>query len=77
MRIVKQELILIQVPNPDQSNPDIPYVNGVTYFIYYGEGAQRIAEATVGQSIREGVTYSPRNLSRKTHIVPPITQQLK
>lgn len=70
-------LIDVMIPNPDFNNAAKPYVKRGSYFIYYGEGAQRIAEATVGQSIREGVTYSPRNLSRKTHIVPPITQQLK
>ena len=62
-------MILIQVPNPDQSNPDIPYVNGVTDFIYYGEGAKEVAEALFGPSLLEVVTYTKENLSRK-QIVP-------
>ena len=70
-------LIDVMIPNPDFNNAAKPYVKRGSYFIYFGEGAKEVAEAVVGQSIREGVTYSPRNLSRKTHIVPPITQQLK
>jgi manganese-dependent inorganic pyrophosphatase len=47
-----------------------------TYFIYYGEGTQAVAEAIFGPSLREGVTYSKEELSRK-QIVPRITEILQ
>lgn len=70
-------LIDVMIPNPDFNDTEKPYVKRGSYFIYYGEGAQRIAESVIGQSIREGVTFSPRNLSRKTDIVPQITKLLE
>lgn len=63
----------VQVPNPDQSDPDTPYVDDGLYFIYYGEGAQAVAEAIFGPSVREGVIYSKEHLSRK-QIVPIIME---
>ena len=54
----------VEVPNPDQSDPDTPYVDDGLYFIYYGEGAQAVAEAIFGPSLRPGVTYSKEHLSR-------------
>ena len=66
----------VQVPNPDQSDPDTPYVNDGLYFIYYGEGAQAVAEAIFGPSLRPGVTYSKEHLSRK-QIVPKIMEILQ
>ena len=54
---------------------DVSKVNG-TYFIYYGEGAQAVAEAVFGPSIREGVTFTEQELSRK-QIVPLINNVLK
>ena len=42
-----------------------------TYFIYYGEGAQAVAETIFGPSVREGVTFTYQELSRK-QIVPLI-----
>ena len=63
----------VQVPNPDQSDPDTPYVDDGLYFIYYGEGAQAVAEAIFGPSLRPGVTYSKEHLSRK-QIVPIIME---
>ncbi len=53
-----------------------PYVNAGTYFIYYGEGTQAMAEAIFGPSLREGVCYTDKNMSRK-QIVPLITAVLK
>ena len=70
-------LIDTMVPNPDFNDKDKPYVKRGSYFIYSGEGVKDVAESVVGQSIREGVTYSPRNLSRKTDVVPFITQALE
>lgn len=64
------------VPNPDESDPDTPFVEDGTYFIYYGEGTQAVAEAIFGPSLREGVTYSKEELSRK-QIVPRITEILQ
>ena len=66
----------VQVPNPDQSDPDTPYVDDGLYFIYYGEGAQAVAEAIFGPSLRPGVTYSKEHLSRK-QIVPRIMEILQ
>ena len=66
----------IHVPNPDQSDPDAPDLDGGLYFIYYGEGAKAVAEAIFGSSLREGVTYSKEHLSRK-QIVPKIMEILQ
>lgn len=66
----------VLVANPDQSNPDTPYVEDGLYFIYYGEGAQAVAETIFGTSLREGVTYSKEHLSRK-QIVPKIMEILQ
>ena len=66
----------IHVPNPDESNPDTPYVKDGIYFIYYGEGAKEVAEAIFGPSISEGVTYSKETLSRK-QILPLIKEILE
>ena len=54
----------------------IDYTDAGTYFIYYGEGAQAVAEAIFGPSLREGVTYSEEKISRK-QIVPKITEILQ
>ena len=64
------------VPNPDESDPDTPFVEDGIYFIYYGEGTQAVAEGIFGPSIREGVTYSKEKLSRK-QIVPKIMEILQ
>ena len=64
------------VPNPDESDPNTPFVEDGLYFIYYGEGAQAVAEAIFGPSIREGITYSKKKLSRKK-IVPRIMEILQ
>lgn len=45
-----------------------------TYFIYYGEGAQAVAEAVFGPSVRKGVTFTEQELSRK-QIVPLLKKQ--
>ena len=66
----------ILVPNPDESDLDTPYVEDGLYFIYYGEGAQAVAETIFGPSIRDGVTQSKEHLSRK-QIVPLIMEILQ
>jgi manganese-dependent inorganic pyrophosphatase len=53
---------------------DVQKVDG-TYFIYYGEGAKAVAEAVFGASVREGVTFTEKELSRK-QIVPLLNQVL-
>ena len=66
-----------KIPNPDESNPDDLFLDDGTYFIYYGEGAQAIAESVIGQaSLSEGVTYSKEKVSRKP-IVAKITEILQ
>ena len=47
-----------------------------TYFIYYGKGAQAVAEAIFGPSVRAGITFTEQELSRK-QIVPLINDVLK
>jgi manganese-dependent inorganic pyrophosphatase len=64
-----------KVPNPDTSDPDNQYVDEGTYLIYYGIGACELAEAIIGASLSEGVTFSETRLSRK-EIVPLIEEQL-
>jgi manganese-dependent inorganic pyrophosphatase len=64
------------VPNPDTSGNASPFVEEGTYFIYYGVGTKELAEAIFGPSVREGVTYTKENLSRK-QIVPKIMELLK
>ena len=54
----------------------IDYTDAGTYFIYYGEGAQAIAEAIIGPSLRPGVTYSEVKVSRR-EIVSKITEILQ
>jgi manganese-dependent inorganic pyrophosphatase len=66
----------ILVPNPDESDPDTPYVEDGLYFIYYGEGTQDVAETIFGPSLRDGVTQSKEHLSRK-QIVPLIMEILQ
>ncbi len=63
------------VPNTGSDKGVKPYVEDGTYFIYYGEGTKKIAEAVFGASLREGVCYTTENLSRK-QIVPRITKVL-
>ena len=64
------------IPNTDESKEASPYEEKGTYFIYYGEGTKVLAESIFGASLRDGVTYSKENLSRK-QIVPLITDILK
>jgi manganese-dependent inorganic pyrophosphatase len=64
-----------KIPNPDTSDHDNLHIDAGTYFIYYGTGAREVAEAIIGSSLREGVTFSEVKLSRK-QIVPLIQEQL-
>lgn len=64
------------VPNPDQSDTNALFIDDGLYFIYYGEGAQAVAEAIFGSSRRKGVVYTKENLSRK-QIVPRIIKVLQ
>ena len=64
-----------KVPNPDTTDPDNLFIDAGTYFIYYGTGAREVAEAIIGPSQREGVTFSEEKLGRK-QIVPLIQERL-
>lgn len=64
-----------QIPNTGENQDVKPYLNGGTYFIYYGTGAKAVAEAVFGPSLREGVCFSEKKLSRK-QIIPLITEAL-
>ena len=63
------------VPNTGIDKAVKPYIENGTYFIYFGEDSQRVAEAVFGASLREGVCFTTENLSRK-QIVPRITAVL-
>jgi manganese-dependent inorganic pyrophosphatase len=63
------------VPNTGSDKDLKPYIEGGTYFIYYGDDTKRVAEAVFGTSLREGVCYTKENLVRK-QIVPRITEVL-
>ena len=65
-----------KVPNPDENDLDKPFVDDGTYIIYYGAGAQAIAETIYGPSLREGVIYSKEKVSRK-QIVPKLQEILE
>ena len=54
---------------------DVSKVDG-TYFLYFGEGARALAEEIFGASVREGITFTKQELSRK-QIVPLINNVLK
>jgi len=53
------------VPNTGDDSAQRPLIEAGTYFIYYGQGTQDIAEAIFGASLRLGVTYTSENQSRK------------
>lgn len=80
LRDMKRDMLFAKidrlVPNPDESDPDTPFVEDGLYFIYYGEGTQAVAEAIFGSSLRPGVTFSQEKLSRK-QIVPRIIEILQ
>lgn len=80
MRDNKRDMIFASisplVPNPDENDSSRPYVEEGQYFLYYGEGAQEIAESIFGPSLRKGVTYTTERKSRK-QIVPLITEILQ
>lgn len=54
---------------------DVSKVDG-TYFLYSGKGARALAEEIFGASVREGITFTKQELSRK-QIVPLINNVLK
>lgn len=54
---------------------DVSKVAG-TYFLYFGEGAKAVAESVFGLSLREGITYTDQELSRK-QIVPLLMEVIK
>ena len=64
-----------KVKNTGDDSDVHPYISDGTYFIYYGEGTQSMAESIFGPSLRAGVCYTTDNLSRK-QIVPQITEVL-
>ena len=80
MRDMRRDMLFAKidnlVPNPDESDPDTPFVDDGIYFIYYGEGTQAVAETIFGPSLRPGVTFSQEKLSRK-QIVPRIIEILQ
>lgn len=62
-------------PNPDPDSSNKVVAVG-TYVLYYGEGVREVAEEAFGASLREGVCYSEERLSRKTQVVPLLTDIL-
>ncbi len=64
-----------KVANTSADRAVNPYVDDGLYFLYYGNGAQAVAEAIFGPSLRESLCHSSENMSRK-QIVPLITELL-
>ena len=70
-------------PNTDPETMDeMPDLSVGSYILYYGkEGledkAKEIAEAAFGKSVEEGICYSAEKLSRKTDMVPMLTEVVK
>ena len=73
----------LHTPNPDPAaSEDSLYLNAGTYILYYGVGdyaekAKEIAESAFGESVKEGICYSAETLSRKTHVVPMVTDAIE
>ena len=63
------------IPNTGKNKDKDPYLDGGTYFVYYGVGAKAVSEAVFGPSLREGVCLSEKKISRK-EIVPLITEAI-
>ena len=55
-----------------EPGPDGKAVEAGTYILYCGDGAREIAEEAYGPSLREGVCYNERRLSRKTDVIPTL-----
>ena len=66
-------MVNILVPNAGEDKEIKPFVEKGFYFIYHGHGAKEVAEAVFGTSVREGVCFSEKNMSRK-QLVPLITE---
>ena len=70
-------------PNTDpETRGEMPDLSVGSYILYYGkEGledkAKEIAEAAFGKSVEEGICYSAEKLSRKTDMVPMLTEVVK
>lgn len=65
-----------QVENTGPDHDKRPYVDDGLYFLYCGEGAKEVAEALFGTSLREGVCFTTKGISRK-QIVTLINEMLK
>lgn len=65
---------LVESTGADPTKPS--YEHDGMYFLYCGEGSKDVAEALFGPSLREGVCYDAKGMSRK-QIVPIIADMLK
>ena len=68
-------MVNILEPNTGEDKEIKPNVEKGFYFIYHGHGAKELAEAVLGASVREGVCFSEKSMSRK-EVVPLITEIL-
>ncbi len=64
------------IPNTDPTSVE-RYIDAGSYVIYHGDGAKIVAEAIYGPSVGESWVYSKVKLSRKTDLMPAITEVLK
>ena len=70
-------------PNVDaKSKDETPDTSLGSYILYYGQNgfedkARKIAEAAFGETIEEGICFSAEKLSRKTDMVPKLTEVVK
>ena len=55
---------------------DNQHIDDGSWILYYGPISRQIAEQAFGQSEQEGIIYSQEKLSRKTDIVPRITEAI-
>lgn len=63
------------IPNTGENKELDPYIEGGTYFIYYGGDSKTVAEAVFGPSLSQGVTFSEEKMGRKV-IVNLVTEVL-
>ena len=63
--------------DPPYTPPTVVRKEAVSYVIYDGEGAKEIMENAYGKSVGKSWVNSGKKLSRKTDLVPVITDALK
>ena len=83
----KRDILFAKVdghdPNPDpETAAETPFIESGSYTIIYATGdyeanAKKIAESAFGELFSEGVYFSAEKISRKSLMVPKITEYLE